>query len=252
MSKLLFIKDYILLALGTLDDLSENVRLVDGLLPKVMEIKYGYVPPNFRQKSYRESLSRLLSTGNMSRQVDKRGNVSLVLTASGTARIKRRFPIFFKNQWDGNFMIVVFDIPEKKKIGRQVLRNKLKELGFGMLQESVWISPYHFEEDLREFLDIKGYADYTFVLKAQSLTGENLRELARKIWRLDLVENGYNKILAGEFGPADAWSEYLRILSSDPLLPDDLLPSNWPRDEVVRYLKNVFLPKNMRPLKKWQ
>lgn len=252
MAKLLRIKDYIVLGLAMAGEFSEDFRLVNGLLPKMMEIKYGYVPPNFKRQSYISSVSRLLKTGEISKTLDKNGQVFLELTSVGVGRLKRKFPIFTKNKWDGSFMIVVFDIPKKDHKAREVLRNKLIELGFGMLQESVWISPYHFEEDLKEFLDIKGYTNYTFVLKAKKLVGENIRDLVAKIWKLEPIEAGYEDILNGNFDAKTTWDEYFSILSRDPLLPENLLPVGWPRAKVVKYLNSLALKKNIRPYKKLQ
>lgn len=46
-------------------------------------------------------------------------------------------------KWDGNWRIVIFDVPESLKKWREYLRNELKSnLGFWPLQESVYITPY--------------------------------------------------------------------------------------------------------------
>lgn len=232
-------------------EFSEDIRLVDDLVPKVMDLRYGFVPMNFKRQSYASSVSRLLKTGEISKNVDEKGKVSLELTSFGDERFKRKFPIFGKNKWDGSFMMVVFDIPEKDKKARQALRNKLKELGFGMMQESVWISPYHFEEDLKEFLDTKGYSSYVFVLKAQKLSGENIKDLVKKIWSLDILENEYKRIIDNKLDLKEAWDSYLLVLSKDPLLPKELF-SDGSRTEVLQYLNKMLLIKNKRSINKLQ
>lgn len=45
-------------------------------------------------------------------------------------------------KWDGKWRIVIFDISSKKKIIRESLRGKLKQLDFLQLQKSVWIHPF--------------------------------------------------------------------------------------------------------------
>jgi len=49
---------------------------------------------------------------------------------------------------------VIFDIPEKHKYVRNVLRAKLKQLHFKKWQNSIWVSPYaldgQIEEDFKE------------------------------------------------------------------------------------------------------
>ena len=44
--------------------------------------------------------------------------------------------------WDGKWRLVIFDIPNKRKIAREGIRDALKRLGFHQLQESVWITPW--------------------------------------------------------------------------------------------------------------
>ena len=68
--------------------------------------------------------------------------------------------------------IVTFDIPEKEKKKREWLRNALKNLGFTMLHQSVWmgeeILPAEFIEDLRK-LKIFGCVESLEVSKRGSL-----------------------------------------------------------------------------------
>jgi len=45
-------------------------------------------------------------------------------------------------RWDRKWRLLMFDIPQTRKISREALRGKLKELGFHQLQKSVWIHPF--------------------------------------------------------------------------------------------------------------
>lgn len=63
-------------------------------------------------------------------------------------------------RWDGNWHLVVFDIPEGLKNNRTALRNKLTDLGFYQCQKSVWIHPFPCLgeiEFLKQELDIEPY-----------------------------------------------------------------------------------------------
>jgi len=51
-------------------------------------------------------------------------------------------------KWDEKWRIVIFDIPNKKRIAREVLRNKLHKMNFYPLQESVFIHPYPCEKEI--------------------------------------------------------------------------------------------------------
>lgn len=41
--------------------------------------------------------------------------------------------------WDRKWRVIIFDIPNKRKQARDILRQRLKILGLRQLQESVWI-----------------------------------------------------------------------------------------------------------------
>ncbi|MEK7127907.1 MAG: hypothetical protein AAB838_04275, partial [Patescibacteria group bacterium] len=47
-----------------------------------------------------------------------------------------------KNGWDGKWRVVIFDVPDKIKYTRDKFRQKLLDLGFKQLNESVFIHPY--------------------------------------------------------------------------------------------------------------
>ncbi len=60
----------------------------------------------------------------------------------------------YKKEKSNDLTLVVFDIPEKEKYKRAWLRKYLVELGFEMLQKSVWIGKYQVPEDF--IYDLKG------------------------------------------------------------------------------------------------
>jgi len=54
-------------------------------------------------------------------------------------------------QWDGFWRFIAFDIPSKNpksKLARQCLINKLRDVGFVMVQKSLWVHPYECREEL--------------------------------------------------------------------------------------------------------
>lgn len=57
-----------------------------------------------------------------------------------------------KEKWDGLWRVVSFDIPEKYRNGRDALRIKLRKIGFYKLQQSIFITPYKCEEELRDLV----------------------------------------------------------------------------------------------------
>ena len=74
------------------------------------------------------------------------GSVEMVLTEKGKRivldfnidNIKITKPV----KWDNKWRMVMFDIPEKRRSERNILREKLKEIGFKEIQKSVFVHPY--------------------------------------------------------------------------------------------------------------
>jgi CRISPR-associated endonuclease Cas2 len=66
------------------------------------------------------------------------------ITQAGLLQVKK-----FQNKkiqrpqiWDKNWRVVIFDVPNKNTISRNLFRNKLLRLGFEKIQESVYVHPF--------------------------------------------------------------------------------------------------------------
>jgi hypothetical protein len=72
------------------------------------------------------------------------GEVEIRLSEKGNDRILQYnfWDLKLKRTIDRKIRIVIFDIPNKSKKARDVFRRKLKELGFSMIQESVFATPF--------------------------------------------------------------------------------------------------------------
>lgn len=75
-------------------------------------------------------------------------------------------------QWDGVWRIVIFDIPNKKKIGREAFRNKLKEWNFYQIQESVWVYPYPCETEINLLGEVLGLSSYVNFIEAKRIMND--------------------------------------------------------------------------------
>ncbi len=106
------------------------------------------------------------------------GSFKLVLTEAGKrqARIQLLFgkSIRFRNpkRWDKKWRIVMFDIPEKEKKFRDILREHLRELRFYKLQHSVFVSPYPCEKPLLELAALYKAGPYVRVVTAERIDNE--------------------------------------------------------------------------------
>jgi phenylacetic acid degradation operon negative regulatory protein len=251
--KLLRPQDRILLGLAIAADVFEVLRDPAGLVSSSYEYLYGFVPYRYKKHNFEARLKRSLKTGYIEKII-KNGEVYFRLTSQGEEKIIRDFPIISlkKKPWDRRWRIVVFDIPEKAKRIREYLRAKLVELGFAMLQESVWITPFSIVEDLREYLEINHLEENVFVLVARRAFASDEKKLAQKIWKLDKINNEYKKIWDKWRGEGESLTgkeqeklkiflrnQYLEILATDPCLPRELLPSDWLGEKVRKFIKSL-------------
>lgn len=67
--------------------------------------------------------------------------------ALGSARNKRR------DAWDGNWRLILFDIPAEDRVKRNAIRAMIRKLGATLLQKSVWVYPYGCEKELGMLAD---------------------------------------------------------------------------------------------------
>jgi len=74
--------------------------------------------------------------------------------------------------WDGQWHLVLFDIPNDKRKRRDIFRARLKELGLILYQNSVWIYPYPLEETVRQVADFYRLSPCISFVVAEKVSGE--------------------------------------------------------------------------------
>ncbi|MEV1128965.1 PaaX family transcriptional regulator C-terminal domain-containing protein [Agromyces sp. NPDC049794] len=159
--------------------------------------------------------------------------------------------------WDGWWTVVSFSVPERERDVRRQLRAGLRQLHFGLLYDANWITPHDRVAEATELLDRLGI-DAGVVMKARP----QLRD-GQSISYVDAFELGdlaaeYHRFIErygsaapdardGRFAPADAlvlrttlMSEWLSFRITDPELPDELLPDDWPRHRAREVFVEVY------------
>ena len=202
------------------------------------------LPENYNSTNFTSAVSRMFTTGYMEKII-KNAEPYFRLTGIGEKALRREFPIFSlrNRKWDKKWRIVFYDVPEKEKKTRRQIQEKLQELGFGMIQESVYISPFDVAEDLREFMIAEGLGRLVFVCVANQLFAGDEKLLAEKIWNLENLNKAYAKILEkikeGERSN-QLFSKYEDLVRIDPCLPKELLPNDWVGDKVYKEIKKLL------------
>jgi phenylacetic acid degradation operon negative regulatory protein len=75
-------------------------------------------------------------------------------------------------RWDGRWRVALFDIPKDKRRRRDIFRLRLKELGFTLYQNSVWIHPYPCEEIIKEVASFYRLSQCVSFIVADEVSGE--------------------------------------------------------------------------------
>lgn len=106
----------------------------------------------------------------------KDGTVTVVLTEDGRKRaLSYKFDTLAlpkTERWDGKWRIIAFDVPEKKRHGRDALREKMQELGCVQLQKSVWAWPYECRNEIDFIAEMFEVGPHIHYIVAESITSE--------------------------------------------------------------------------------
>ncbi|MBI2482118.1 MAG: hypothetical protein HYV76_00950 [Candidatus Vogelbacteria bacterium] len=152
-------KILLLLLAGTAFSLSRSplkqIKIVNRLTKEWQQIDRAYLWRTIKEFNHK----RLIDW-----QEDNKGNIIITLTEKGKTTTNRFNPdkllIPKPNTWDYKWRLVIYDIPHNKRVARDALRYKLRELGFKEWQKSVFVYPYPCREQIDfviEFFDLRPY-----------------------------------------------------------------------------------------------
>lgn len=118
------------------------------------------------KKRFRTNLRRLEKEGFV--KVYLENNQSYIeLTNAGKEKVKlilaQDLQYKFPKKWDGKWRLIIFDIPNELRKTRDILRERLKNLGCLMLQESVFVFPFDCKDAidyLKNLYEITPYVQY--------------------------------------------------------------------------------------------
>jgi phenylacetic acid degradation operon negative regulatory protein len=223
MSKLLRITDRVLIGLSIFGEVLDEFGKISPTKKKWSHSAYSLFPKDYQKNNYTIAISRMLSSKVIEKVIVK-GVVKLRISAGGKQKLVRDFPFlsFQNKKWDRKWRVVTFDIPIKKTKLRDQLRYKLKDLGFAMLQQSIWITPHDFEDDIREFLVANKLGNNAYLFVSDKMLVGDINTLVDKLWNISKINNLYKEA----FDKNDK-AIYLTALSIDPFLPKELLPKKW-------------------------
>lgn len=164
---------------GILLGLSMAGALVVVMAVPNIALAFGQLYPELRRYNryrVRATLKRLEKGGLVS--ISYEGDKTVIrLTKNGQEKILKykleEMKIKPQKRWDGKWRIVIFDIPEKFKLARNVFAAKLREIGFLPLQKSVWICPYPCEEEIDFLKEVFKIRPFVKVITAEKVDVKN-------------------------------------------------------------------------------
>ena len=213
--------------------------------------------------SARAALSRLAHRGLLS--VSRSGRHTFYSATPLAERMlaQGRHRVFsfgrgFTAPWDGTWLVVIFSVPEEQREARYQLRTRLRWLGFGALDDGVWVSPRPGVEDVAAAFSECGIEQVTLLRALPvELGGARLRH-PLSAWNLDEMAQAYDqftgtfdpllqRVRKGQVNVSEALAERSAITDSwralvglYPDLPDELLPADWPRRRAYEIFAETY------------
>jgi phenylacetic acid degradation operon negative regulatory protein len=186
-----------------------------------------------RESTMRVALTRMVGAGDLVRSADgyRLSDRLLVRQRRQDDAIDPRL-----HPWHGAWITVVVTSVGVDPRTRADLRTTLQRARFGELREGVWLRPDNINAGLSA--DV---LNRTRVLYARD---ENPAGLAHRLWDLEHWARVGRELHGDLSAAADMPGRFviaaavIRHLLTDPVLPDELLPDDWPGDALREAYQN--------------
>jgi phenylacetic acid degradation operon negative regulatory protein len=151
-------------------------------------------------------------------------------------------------EWDGEWTLLAYSIPEELRPLRDRLRVRLSWLGFGSMGNGLWLSPHDVRERVREIGAELGVGSHLQLFRGRHAGAATPAGLVMQCWDLPAINVRYEAFIARHLpwysdlasaGPADLSAreayvrrftlvhEYREFPLLDPFLPRPLQPTDW-------------------------
>jgi phenylacetic acid degradation operon negative regulatory protein len=157
----------------------------------------------------------------------------------------------------GPWTVLWHQIPEERRLERTRLGRRLRFLGFGSVQDSVWVAPHDHCTEVAELLGELDVAGFASLFLASLRVGPGLPAMVARAWDLSGLGERYDAFCtefaryvepdAPSLGDRDAFMVRTRLMHAfrgfaqlDPELPDELAPLSRSREHAVEIFDGLY------------
>lgn len=182
---------------------------------------------DIKETALRVALTRMVSAGDLVRSAD-----GYRLSDRLLARQRRQDDALrpHRRAWDGSWTTLIITGVGADPRSRATLRKQLQDSRFGELREGVWLRPDNLEAALPD--------DVRTRVRVLRSVDDAPGHLVRLLWDLPAWAATATDLLAAMSTASDVPTRFViaagmvRHLLTDPVLPDELLPPDWPGAEL--------------------
>jgi len=146
-------------------------------------------------------------------------------------------------------------IPDERRLERGRLARRLRFLGFGSVQDGVWIAPHDREREAAGLLEELRLVGHAAVLLGRPAGGTDVEAFVARAWDVDELAERYRGFVAAferhvaaeEPGDREAFLIRTRLVHAfrqfpflDPGLPDDLVATDGYRERAVGLFHDLY------------
>ncbi len=215
------------------------------------------------ERAIRTALSRMSKKGWLT-ALKKGRRSQYSLTSQGWSLLKQGEQRIFElpfTDWDENWHLAVYSLPEKMRKLRRSLRQSLAWFGYASLAPGTWISPHNRKSELENLCKELKVQKYVELFSGSHLGHTDDQKLMERCWDLSGLEAQYKNFISSyhkeylkclsankknALNPEDSFlrrfwltHEFQSFPLQDPNLPTMLLPSDWAGTQA-RKLFNDF------------
>jgi phenylacetic acid degradation operon negative regulatory protein len=215
----------------------------------------------FSPGAARVALARLTRRDLLARVRDGR-RVHYRVTPRATALLRegerRIFTLGRDDRPAGEWTILSHAVPDERRRERGRLARRLRFLGFGSLQDGVWISPHDRAAEVASLLEELDLVGHAAVVLGRPAGPTDLEALVARAWDVDGLARRYRafelafgrhakRAEGSGLADRDAFLVRTRLAhtfrqfpSLDPGLPDEVVPTNGHRARAVALFHDLY------------